>query len=854
MQINYLVDCKPGNRRKSRIGFKTIMATTTLFATTNDSPWCSGFYAPINVIDPTQLVTMSSSVSSKVYPGKKPPKAKCAENQKLIDKLFEKRESTLRNARPGANSFYPKTLKIALDNIVKLKDAITSYEQAQTIKGVGASTANILFPNTVLSKSDKAAATAAWSDVESTASSKLSSRLQQQRTRTTQTDAATKKFTTYHKEVQLAQAWPRHTLQWRVVLLVDEREREKVQMESKCFMAKIPCEKRTLAIGDFVWVAQGFDKQKLNGRAGCQSTEATKPVLELVLGTIIERKTISDLASSIKGTRYVEQRMRLKHSGLPQLLLLVEGDVYKDARNERETKMCHTAQWETRLYEGFQIVQTANLTETIATLKRLHRRILQRTFPLAFYDEALPTFCSPDATGERAATPQNSSRRRRRRNESLMEMMFDIDPEPMKGMDRYMSYKELAAKIMMDRESATRTIAMIHAAMLKQVPKVENKKIEAIVKVYPTPHHLFTAYDERSSDSAKRDLVSSLPTSDGVRKLTVGLVSSKNVYTAYAVDQSEGDHQSCGDLPVEMHISHDAAQLALNIGDNDADSRVASLLALNPATAVMPTAAARAQSTVDSPDSSLDRKRKLRSRAVPKDIVCLLSSDSDTPRKPAARPTRPQTVPEMSQLSYNDVDKSPATCGTISSNANESDTDETSPVKKRFNSARQKSPATQSTISSQEFSKKAQPFFQNVAAQPSYSLSSDEDSDCSQTSLRKRKGAPGFGSIDIDGTSSRGFKSSSFSRVATNTTTAARRAEMLSSVNFDSSSSDDELLFSRPTFRSRGNGQPTELKHTRENLREDSEEADLQRTIDLSIASDVAKKRSAPDQEVIEID
>ena len=91
---------------------------------------------------------------------------------------------------------------------------------------------------------------------------------------------------------------------WRVILLVDQRERNKDDVQSKLLQCGVKCEIRTLPIGAMLWIARGFHK-KYPSRS-----------LEVNLGTIIERKTADDLASSIYGTRHAEQRLRLKYSAV----------------------------------------------------------------------------------------------------------------------------------------------------------------------------------------------------------------------------------------------------------------------------------------------------------------------------------------------------------------------------------------------------------------------------------------------------------------------------------------------------------------------------------------------------------
>ena len=131
------------------------------------------------------------------------------------------------------------------------------------------------------------------------------------------------------------------------------------------------CEQRTLPIGDMLWITRG------------ESKADSSKTIELLLGTIIERKTANDLASSIFGTRYAEQQLRLKYSatGARQVIYLIESsNMQVDARN-CPAKTLRSALAETMLYRNFSILKTTCSSETVKSLKRLHRRIIRRAFP-----------------------------------------------------------------------------------------------------------------------------------------------------------------------------------------------------------------------------------------------------------------------------------------------------------------------------------------------------------------------------------------------------------------------------------------------------------------------------------------
>ena len=437
--------------------------------------------------------------------------AKCEANQHLVDKLAEKRE------KAGSSNF-AYTLKRAAESICQEKTPITKFEEAIALKGVGPSIATSLGFSKSFGNKDsgsvssshkgrgkKAPPNGATNGVGSapdspssikSASSSVSGRALKRKAPTENKimsvlpvikEQPSRKESAYQKAVQEADSWKGMDLKWRLVLLIDQRERKAEHYSSKVQQCGIPTEIRSLPIGDMCWIAQGFT-----------DNDETKLIAELMLGTIIERKEVADLKSSLFGTRYHERQLRLKESGQPQVIFLVEGDTKKDLyRCPAET--LHSTMWAIRIEKQNQVIQTAHTEETVQTLRRMHRRMLQRTFPSAFYSEALPAFSGPDAARSRGRRQRDSfgeqHRKRRRRLESLHGLVFDEDPVPMAGMARFVSYQELRAKVERDREAGRRTVGSIHQGMLKQVATISDTKIIPISNKYPTANALLMAYD-----------------------------------------------------------------------------------------------------------------------------------------------------------------------------------------------------------------------------------------------------------------------------------------------------------------------------------------------------------------------
>jgi len=346
---------------------------------------------------------------------------------------------------------------------------------------------------------------------------------------------------------------------WKVILLVDIREHKSKQVVSSCKQAGIPCEERQLAIGDMAWIARcvvpnesgtsmlaaSAGTSKKRKKAGDDDKFRT---IEILVGTIVERKEVNDLASSLFGTRYAEQRLRLSQSGLPQVLFLVEGNL--SAVDNCPAETLQMAMMETRINLGFQIVHTKHLTETVNTLKTLHSRIVQRTFPDAFGK-------SSTGSSQQIALPSfggGNSRRGNRRASSLLELVFDTAPVPPFGSKRFITYPELKAKVEVDRERGTRSVRAISLAMLKQIPTLSQKKCTAIANHYPTLNQLLTAlsYPTASANGQKyhpKKVVQEIEIDSGRR--TIGPKSASEIYAACCTLQ-DGSTVACHEKDIKQ--------------------------------------------------------------------------------------------------------------------------------------------------------------------------------------------------------------------------------------------------------------------------------------------------------------
>jgi crossover junction endonuclease MUS81 len=139
-----------------------------------------------------------------------------------------------------------------------------------------------------------------------------------------------------------------------MILKIDTRERELIK---KCedLLVAVPAFKdlkivvEPLHLGDIIITTNKSDNENIDN-------------------IIVERKSLSDLASSIKDGRYEEQSYRL--SGLPHhnhnIVYLIEGDLAKfNSFKERIDKQTlYSAMFSINYYKGFSLMRSTSMDET----------------------------------------------------------------------------------------------------------------------------------------------------------------------------------------------------------------------------------------------------------------------------------------------------------------------------------------------------------------------------------------------------------------------------------------------------------------------------------------------------------
>jgi hypothetical protein len=113
---------------------------------------------------------------------------------------------------------------------------------------------------------------------------------------------------------------------------------------------------------------------------------------------IVERKSLQDLAASIKDGRYEEQSFRLQGSDIPNhnIVYLIEGDINQSggANNRFREKVdkltLYSAMFSLNYYKGFSVFRTFSIEESALFLCNSANKMRREGSKPGFYDQIVP--------------------------------------------------------------------------------------------------------------------------------------------------------------------------------------------------------------------------------------------------------------------------------------------------------------------------------------------------------------------------------------------------------------------------------------------------------------------------------
>ena len=131
---------------------------------------------------------------------------------------------------------------------------------------------------------------------------------------------------------------------------------------------------------------------------------------------IIERKTLTDLAASIKDGRYEEQSYRLNEDIMPNhnIIYLIEGDLnfYNEKYTRIAKKTLYSAMFCLNYYKGFSVIRTLDISESAEYILRMVDKLSREPQILGYYNgynsEDVVNYCEVVKKTKKAhITPNN---------------------------------------------------------------------------------------------------------------------------------------------------------------------------------------------------------------------------------------------------------------------------------------------------------------------------------------------------------------------------------------------------------------------------------------------------------------
>jgi len=308
--------------------------------------------------------------------------------------------------------------------------------------------------------------------------------------------------------------------EWEVVLLLDRREHENnPSIERGLIQAGVRCELRVLQLGDMLWVARR--RQLCSGASSSSSSSASssskekekarkeREKQEVMLRYVIERKTVGDLAASIRDGRYKEQKGRMLGVGkeVDRAFYLVEG-TFEQLNDVIRPPALRTALATTQVIHGLPVLRTPSLDQTILLLLRMHARIVQGV--KGFLDVA----CRGN-DGVRGGG-----------GEEYLEKQLSALPLPPSRILSLGEYQERCKKTAGDL-----SVRSMFLMQLCAIDKVSEARSKAVVSVYPTPHALARAMREMVDEGEAVAALAGLPVAG--HRQSLGRVAAANIYNVY---------------------------------------------------------------------------------------------------------------------------------------------------------------------------------------------------------------------------------------------------------------------------------------------------------------------------------
>ena len=252
---------------------------------------------------------------------------------------------------------------------------------------------------------------------------------------------------------------------------------------------------RELELADFFWVAK-LNSDKFLPSHGEEGDE-------IALDWIVERKRLDDLLGSIHDGRFVEQKFRLRKSGVKNVIYLVEQFTMDKEVIDKFGESLQTAIASTQVINGYIVKQTRKLDDTIRYLARM-TRMLKSLY------EFKPLHLIP--TSALTASNYLPLLTHLRTNPAHADKSFHIT---------YPSFASLASK------SDTLTLRDVFLKMLLCTKGISGDKALAIQKHWETPRAFIEAFERCETKKQREALIESKLGNIAGRGKVKGILAAK---------------------------------------------------------------------------------------------------------------------------------------------------------------------------------------------------------------------------------------------------------------------------------------------------------------------------------------
>lgn len=271
------------------------------------------------------------------------------------------------------------------------------------------------------------------------------------------------------------------------------------------------------------------EKQKLlnDKYAGIELSSENLPLGDMIIYDqnntellMIERKSLLDLAASIRDGRYAEQSFRLNNCSLHNhnIIYLIEGDLrfYKPFKGNVDKKALLSAMTSIMYFKGFSLQRTINGEESAEWLMQLAYKI-QKEGP-----KSKPYFMNSvqgvTEQAKQAVTEEETSITEQAEQAEQVNQANQVDPE----LEPEPSYTHVNKRVKKDNINTSN----IGEIMLSQIPAVSPAVAISIMKKYSTLKALILALSENKN---ALDDIYIVDKNEKQRKISKTCI--KNIYT-----------------------------------------------------------------------------------------------------------------------------------------------------------------------------------------------------------------------------------------------------------------------------------------------------------------------------------